>query len=131
MDKKKLAVIHIVKKELGLNDAEYRDILWRVAGVRSAKDLDERNFRKLMYYFVRSKYYWINPYGLTIKQKLYIKYLAKGLSWDEEHLKNFINKYYHKSDLDKLTRKEAIKLIESLKGVLQHQKGIDFKINEE
>ena len=38
MDKKKLAVIHIVKRELSLSDDEYRDILERVAGVRSAKD---------------------------------------------------------------------------------------------
>lgn len=122
IDKKKLAVIYIVKKELGLSDTEYRNILWQVATVKSAKELDDRSFKRLMRFFVHSKYYRINPYGLTIKQKLYIKYLVGELSWDENHLKNFIKKYYHKSDLDKLTRKEAIKLIESLKGAKQHQK---------
>lgn len=34
-----LAKIHIGKKELGLNDDIYRDILWQAGGVESAKDL--------------------------------------------------------------------------------------------
>ena len=41
IDHKKLAVIHIVKRELGLSDEEYRNILHTAAGVQSAKDLDE------------------------------------------------------------------------------------------
>jgi len=123
MDKNKLAVIHIVKKELNLSDAEYRNILQQVAGVESAKELDDLKFRKLMNFFVRSKYYQVNPYGLTIKQKLYIQYLAKEISWEEEHLNNFIHKYYHKGDLNKLTRREAIKVIESLKAIRQHKGG--------
>lgn len=122
MDKKKLAVIHIVKKELGLSDSEYRKILQEVTGVASAKELDDEKFRKLMNYFVRSKYYQVNPDGLTIRQKLYIKYLAKNIGWEEGHLNNFIRKYYHEAGLEKLTRKEATKAIESLKSIWQHQK---------
>jgi hypothetical protein len=117
MDRKKLAVIHIVKKELNLSDSEYRDILMESAGVTSSKDLDDGKFRKLMNYFVRSRHYSVNAYGLTVKQKLFIKHLAGELSWDETHLRNFILKYYHKDSLDKLTRKEAIKAIESLKHI--------------
>ncbi len=37
-----LAKIHIAKKELRLEDAEYRGILQRVAGVASARDLSEK-----------------------------------------------------------------------------------------
>ncbi|MCK9614634.1 MAG: regulatory protein GemA [Candidatus Omnitrophica bacterium] len=122
MDKKKLAIIHIVKKELGLADSEYRKILQDVASVNSSKDLDEAGFKKLMNYFVRSKYYQVNPHGLTIKQKIFIKYLANKLGWEEEHLNNFLHKYYHKTKVDELTKEEAIKAIESLKGVKQHQK---------
>jgi hypothetical protein len=120
MKRKKLSVI--VKKELGLPDSEYRKILNDVTGVNSAKDLDEAGFRKLMNYFVRSKYYQVNPYGLTIKQKLYIKYLANNLGWQDSHLNNFLHKYYRKTKVDELTKEEAIKAIESLKGVAQHQK---------
>lgn len=127
IDRKKLALIHIVKKELNLSDVEYRNILQQATGVRSAKELDGEKFKKLMNYFVRSKYYRVNPFGLTIKQKLYIKYLAGGLGWSDEHVRNFIHKYYHKFDIDRLTRKEAIKLIESLKAVIKHQKYVTQK----
>jgi len=117
-----LALIHIIKKELALSDTEYRDILQEVTGVQSAKELDEEKFRRLMNYFVRSRYYQVNPFGLTMRQKLYIKYLAKGMGWEDEHLENFLRKYYHKSYIDELTRREAIKAIESLKHVMQHQR---------
>jgi len=122
MDKKKLALIHIVKNALGIPDEEYRKILQEVSGVSTAKDLNEAGFRKLMNYFVRSKYYHVNRYGLTIKQKLFIKYLAAELGWEESHLNNFLHKYYHKTTIDELTKAEAIKAIESLKAVKQHQK---------
>lgn len=122
MDKKKLALIHIIKKELKLTDVEYKRILREATGVNSAKYLNEEKFKKLMNYFVRSKHYKINPYGLTIKQKLYIKHFAQLLAWSSDHLNNFIHKYYHKPDIDKLTKEEAIKVIESLKNVFQHQK---------
>lgn len=122
IDKKKLALIHIVKKELRLSDAEYRQILKEVAGVSSAKEIDDRGFRKLMRYFFRNKNYHVNPAGLTMKQKIYIKRLANQLSWTDGHLVNFIKKYYHKEKIESLTRKEAIKLIESLKNVDTHKR---------
>lgn len=117
---KKLALIHVVKKELGLEDGEYRRILWLVAGVHSAKDLDEAGFRKLMRYFVRSDYFRANALGLTLKQKLYVKSLASDLGWEADHLTNFIRKYYRREGLDALDRREASKLIESLKAIRDH-----------
>ena len=121
IDIKKLALIHIIKKELNLSDTEYRDILQEATGTRSAKDLDDAQFRKLMYYFVRSSHYRLNPFGLTMRQKLFINYLSQQIGWTDEHLNNFIHKYYHKISVDRLTRQEAIKLIESLKNIAKHQ----------
>ncbi|HSR36535.1 MAG TPA: phage protein GemA/Gp16 family protein, partial [Desulfurivibrionaceae bacterium] len=60
LDQKKLAVIHIVKKELGLSDQEYRDSLEKITGVRSAKELDEAGFRILMRHFAKSRHYRVN-----------------------------------------------------------------------
>lgn len=37
---RELAAIHVAKKQLGLDDDTYRDMLWTVARVRSAGDLD-------------------------------------------------------------------------------------------
>ena len=121
MDRKKLAVIHIVKRELGLSDQEYRDILQRATGVRSARDMDEEGFRRLMCYFARSKHYRINQYGMTFRQKLYIKHLVRDLGWDASHFSNFLKKYYKKRDIDRLTRKEASKVIQSLKSIIKYR----------
>ncbi len=120
IDQKKLALIHIVKKELNLDDSQYRQMLKKAAGVESAKDLDQKGFRKLMNYFVRSRHYRARPHGLTIRQKIFIKMLSQNLAWDKDHLGNFIRKYYHKGSLDGLSKKEAIKLIESLKNIQKH-----------
>lgn len=120
MDRKKLAVIHIVKKELGLSDDEYRDILEKYAGVRSAKNLDEKGFRRLMHYFVRSRHYRTGPDDITLRQKMYIKHLVAEAGWHEDHFVNFMRKYYKKSALDSFSRKEASKLIESLKNIISH-----------
>ena len=119
LDRKKLAVIHIVKKELGLSDEDYRDILERETGVRSAKDLDPQSFQRLMRYFTRSGYYRINQYGLTFRQKTYINHLAGELGWDELHLNNFLAKYFKKPTVAKLSKKEASKAIEALKNIHQ------------
>lgn len=121
LDHKKLAVIHIVKRELGLSDDEYRDLLERETGVRSAKDLDEKGFRRLMRSFAASKYYRINKNGLTFRQKLFIKHLVDDLGWDQQHFTNFLNKYYKQTVLDRLSKREASKLIESLKNIRKHQ----------
>lgn len=41
MNSKKIlmAKVHIGKKDLGLDDGTYRDVLWRVTGKRSCKDM--------------------------------------------------------------------------------------------
>lgn len=119
IDRKKLAVIHIVKKELGLSDEDYRNILERETGVRSAKDLDPQSFQRLMRYFTRSGYYRINQYGLTFRQKAYINHLAEELGWNEHHLNNFIAKYFKKPAVTELNKKEASKVIEALKNIHQ------------
>lgn len=123
LDRKKLAVIHIVKRELGLSDDDYRDILERETGVRSAKDLDEKGFRRLMRSFAGSRQYRINRYGLTFRQKLFIKHLVRDLDWDDHHFRNFLKKYYKKTVVDALTRKEASSVIESLKNILKRRSG--------
>jgi len=120
MDKKKLAVVHIVKKELNLSDEEYRHILRDATGVETAKDLDDRKFRKLMNVFMRSKLYRRHSNGITLRQKYFIRNLYEELGWDEEHFENFLKKYRHKGRLDEMTKKEASKVIVSLKSIKEH-----------
>lgn len=46
-----LAQIHIARAQLGLDDDTYRAILWTVARVRSAKDLDWTGRKALLEHF--------------------------------------------------------------------------------
>ncbi|QLG90914.1 regulatory protein GemA [Pseudomonas yamanorum] len=48
-----LSKIHIAKKDLGLDDETYRALLVRVAGVRSAKDLNPRQTGAVLAEFAR------------------------------------------------------------------------------
>ncbi len=121
IDHKKLAVIHIVKRELGFSDDEYRDFLEKSCGVRSAKELDEISFRRLMRDFAKSRHYRLNVEGLTLRQKLYIFHLVEDLGWSRSHFNNFLHKYYHKADIDSCSKEEASRVIESLKQVKMHQ----------
>ncbi len=118
LDHKKLAVIHIVKRELNLDDQAYRDLLEQVAGVRSARDLDEEGFKRLMRAFARSSHYQVNPDGLTLRQKLFIDHLVTELAWDQDHLRNFLRKYYKKGRVEVLSRKEGSKVIFGLQKIL-------------
>ncbi len=46
-----LAAIHAAKRDLNMDDDAYRDILWSVARVRSAGDLDQAGRSKLLDHF--------------------------------------------------------------------------------
>lgn len=43
-----LAKIHLAKRQLGMTDDVYRDLLWNIARVRSAADLDEHGRRAVI-----------------------------------------------------------------------------------
>lgn len=45
LNKSQIALLHLAKKELGLDDGDYRDILYNVTGGRSTSSAD-RNFRQ-------------------------------------------------------------------------------------
>ncbi len=118
MDKKKLAVIHIVKRELSLNDDEYRNILERVTGVRSAKDLTDNQFHKLMRFFIKTRHYQVSSKGITLRQKYYLRRLKEELQWDDAHFQNYMHKYFHNRDLNTYTKHDASNLIFALKSIL-------------
>lgn len=56
-----LALIHIAKKQLGLDDDAYRDMLWAVARVRSAKNLDHAGRAKVLDHLKRCGFKGANP----------------------------------------------------------------------
>ncbi|MEW5905122.1 MAG: regulatory protein GemA [Pseudomonadota bacterium] len=46
-----LAAIHAAKRDLGMDDETYRDVLWTVVRVRSAGELDQAGRNKLLDHF--------------------------------------------------------------------------------
>ena len=50
MNKKQLAVVHVAKKQVGMTDEEYLDLLGSV-GATSSKDLDRKSFTVVMAHF--------------------------------------------------------------------------------
>lgn len=53
LSRKQIAVVHVARRELGLGEDEYRDILRRLAGVDSAADLTEIGFLKVMHHMAK------------------------------------------------------------------------------
>lgn len=53
MTPNQLSVIHLAKKQLGLDDDTYRAVLKTHGGVESSKDLDAAGFEAVMRYFKR------------------------------------------------------------------------------
>ena len=53
IDNRTKAAIHVAKAQLALSEDSYRDVMERVAGVRSSNDLDDEGARRLMAEFER------------------------------------------------------------------------------
>lgn len=51
LDKSKLALIHVARKQLGMEEDVYRAMLFHVAGVNSSRDLDDTGFDLIMRHF--------------------------------------------------------------------------------
>jgi hypothetical protein len=135
--RKKKAIIHIAKENLHLDEESYRQILKGVAGVGSAKDLNEEGFEKVMRRFqemgfkglLPSPYHPVpkgrlipagSPQGfdsMTQNQQGFISYLLKQLSWNEGHYHAFCRRIIKKPD--PLTKRDGQKIIIGLMAILR------------
>ena len=53
LPRKKIGLIHVAKARMNLSDEDYRSMLRHVAGVASARDLDDLGFEVVMDHFNR------------------------------------------------------------------------------
>ncbi|MQX38540.1 regulatory protein GemA [Roseospira navarrensis] len=106
----KLKVVHEAKRQLGLSDDLYRDILWNVAGVESARDLDDTGFDQVMARFrdlgfvstARKRYYGDRPGMASAKQVKLIRSLWReyvGGATDDVALDHWIRRTFHVDSL--------------------------------
>ncbi|AVM43764.1 hypothetical protein C5Q97_03225 [Victivallales bacterium CCUG 44730] len=132
-----LAAIHILKKELGLSDTEYRTILRDTAGVASAAQLDEIGDRAVMsrLYSLRdaSRQTAVRPAKTPTEAKIWaLWYELKGYLPKQEqtlaYLLGFIRRaagnqdVKEAGDLAGLTGKESYNVIEALKRRLEQER---------
>lgn len=115
-----LAKIHIARKELGLQEAEYRALLQRVARVESAKDLSDRaaaaviaEFKRLGWEPRESKR---PPAERADVRKIYALWCAlQPGALDREALRAWVKRRFQVSAPEFLKPPQAREAIEQLK----------------
>ena len=128
-----IAAIKIMQKQLNLSDRNYRDLLYKVTGFRSAKSLDETQQRAVlaaMYQLKRDREkqpktpaeakawsLWFELKDYLGSDQQSIKYFAGFVS----HIKKIKLSGSHLSLAD-LTPRELHKLIEALKSRIEYEK---------
>ena len=135
---KLLAKIHIAKKELGLDEETYRDVLNSECGVRSAKFLSNEQALKVIRRFQNSG--WTpkskpkkfddqkgNIYSATPAQKRKIEVMWHDLyrgNSETKHLRQFLWNHFKVSDIRFLDKDKAYDVIEGLKVMQKRRRGV-------
>jgi len=128
---KLLAKIHIAKKELGLDDETYREVLSSEFGVWSSKDLNNEKALKLIRIFknkgwkpkLKPKKYDDQKgdiYSATPVQKRMIEAMWHDLyrgNDETKHLRQFLFNHFKISDIKFLDRRIVYDVIEALKSI--------------
>lgn len=129
---KYLAAIHARKKQTGMTDDQYRALLFGVAGVQSAGEIEDfETFQRVLAAMpggqpVRQA---AVPGRLTERQAWKIKSLwgelaAQGKAVDTmQAMQGFIHRQYKVSRVEWLTREQAARVIEALKDWLERVGG--------
>lgn len=134
--RKQLALVHVAKKQLGLDDAAYRAALERAAGVRSARDLDGPGLDAAMAEFTRlgfrqkpgrpdgpdygERWGFATPAQVRLIRDLWNEY-TKG-EGTELSLGKWLNRTYGCSALRFLTSADAPKAITALMEMARRRK---------
>jgi phage gp16-like protein len=132
-----LAKIHIAKKELGLPDETYRDVLNSLFKVHSSRFLSNDQALKLIRYFKDKG--WVpkskpkkyddqkgDIYSATPAQKRKIEALWHDLyrgNSETKHLRQFIFNHFKVSDVRFLDKRLAYDVIEALKQMARRRYG--------
>lgn len=116
-----LAAIHVAKKQLGMDDETYRAMLWSLARVRSAGDLDHAGRRAVLDHlkacgFNQRKPLAQDPLSRKIRASwLDLKALGALRDPSERALNAYVEHQTGVAALQWLSSEQASKVIESLK----------------
>lgn len=132
IDRSKLAVVHVARKELRLDEDQYRALLRAECGVESAAQLDDAMFSRLMKRFEKLGFVSTakqqrrdrrvrRPAALiTTEQQALIDQLFRKLGWDEPSRRMGFSKRCCRKSFPQ-TRGDANRVIEGLKAILARE----------
>lgn len=122
INKGKIALIHVAKAKLNMDDDTYRDLLENVCGTRSAKDVETKDFENLMAVFRQIGFQ--KEVRMTQKQYLKIKALEFKLGWRDNpaRLSGFAKRVCADNNWKRFGIKRASKLIQGLQRMLDYGK---------
>jgi hypothetical protein len=109
-------------KELNLSDEELYSIIFRETGKESMRELTTKELNKVILALGKEKDRVTKREKRASKEQIWkIRELEKELNWEDnpKRLIAFIKKYYKVEKLEWLTSKDAWRLIESLKKMLE------------
>lgn len=130
MSKAQTTILHVAKSKLGIDDDTYRQVLVRIAGVTSSKDLDNSGFLAVMGFFEYSGFtptakgkgtprYGNRPGMASFAQLELIRELWRELHRDtvtnDEALAGWLLKFHKVHSLRFVTAEAARKIITGLK----------------
>ena len=100
--KTKIALIHVAKAQTGLTDDEYRALLYGVAGITSAAELEREDqfedimsaFKKFGFISLKPPTRWEDSWGGTARQRAKIESLWRLVARDksDKALRRFIKR---------------------------------------
>lgn len=129
LSRKQLAVIHVAKTKLDIDDPQYRAALVQIGGVTSSKDLDQDGFDAIMGYFeylgfaplmTKGPDYGKRPGMASFAQLEFIRTLWAEHTQhkaDEDALNLWLVRCWKVSSLRFLTKSQAQKAITALKAM--------------
>lgn len=125
-----ITILHVAKSKLALDDDTYRQVLVRVAGVTSSKELDNAGFQAVMGFFDYAGFrplgkgaprYGNRPGMASFAQLELIREVRRELHHEaevnEEALAGWLLKYHKVHSLRFLTAEAARKVITALKAL--------------
>ncbi len=127
ISKAQLAMLHVAKAQLGLDDDTYRDVLQAQGGVLSARELDEAGFERVLGHFTscgfvvtgrRFQRAPTNGTHPTPKQLALIRAQWTRLGWEDTERQRAFCQRFLKTPWPQ-TRRAASQLIEAQKAMIE------------
>jgi phage gp16-like protein len=125
---KQLALLHVAKTKLGLDDATYRTALIRLGGVTTATELDQEGFEALLAFFEYSGFrplertgpdYGIRPgmasfAQLELIRQLWVEWSGSGI---DNGLDTWLKAHFKRDSLRFVTKADAARIITALRAM--------------